>query len=100
KIALETNLDVFKPKALISKKGWLVIALSILALFFIPFKNSEKGFLNVSEIDFSFFDKIQIPNLFEFIQISNTVLFSVFFFGLMVIAQVFYLKNYFNKRYH
>ena len=39
KITLEKNLEVFKAKSLISKKGWMLIAASILALIFISVSN-------------------------------------------------------------
>ena len=100
KIVLETNSEVFKAKALITKKGWFVIATLLLAAVFIPFKTEEKSLLNLPDVDFSFFDKLQIPNLFESIAVSNTVLYAVFFFGLMIIAQVVFLKNHFDKKYH
>mgnify|MGYP000704683358 FL=1 len=100
KIVLETNSEVFKAKALITKKGWFVIATLLLAVVFIPFKTEEKSLLNLPDVDFSFFDKLQIPNLFESIAVSNTVLYAVFFFGLMIIAQVVFLKNHFDKKYH
>ena len=100
KIALEnTKESVFKTKALISKKSWFVIIASLLAIVLLTNQYSEKSIFNIFETDFSFIDKIQIPNFFETISISNTVLISVFLFGLMFIAQVVYLKNHFNKRF-
>lgn len=91
---------VFKAKPLISKKVWILVLGVLVSLFFIPFKVSDKSLLqNLPEVDFSFLDKIQIPNLFETISVSNTVLYAVFFFGLMIIAQVVFLKNHFNKKF-
>lgn len=101
KIALESvNVEVFKAKALISKKGWFIISSLIIGLVFIPFKASEKSLFNLPEVDLSFFDKLQIPNLFESISVSNTVLYAIFFFGLMIIAQVVFLKKHFEKRFN
>ncbi|WP_298778397.1 hypothetical protein [uncultured Polaribacter sp.] len=97
-ILAESKSTVFKPTVLISKKVWFLIFGLIVAVIFIPFNSSEKSFINLPKVDFSFFDKIQIPNFLESIAISNTVLYSVFFFGLMIIAQVVFLKNHFNKR--
>ncbi|QNM87013.1 hypothetical protein H9W90_07840 [Polaribacter pectinis] len=99
-IAEEKTADVFKTTALISKKVWFLILGLLAAAIFIPFKESKGTSLNMPEIHFSFLEKIQISNLFESISVSNTVLYSVFFFGLMVIAQVVFLKNHFDKRYH
>tara|TARA_B110000503_G_C7109962_1_gene397629 strand:+ start:315 stop:725 length:411 start_codon:yes stop_codon:yes gene_type:complete len=98
-IAKESTAKVFKSTVLISKKVWFVISVFVLAAVFIPFKTSYKGLINLPKVDLSFFDKIQIPNLFESFSVSNTVLYSVFFFGLMIMAQVVFLKNYFNKRF-
>ncbi|MFT6065905.1 MAG: hypothetical protein ACJAQX_001781 [Polaribacter sp.] len=95
KIVVEHQKSVFRMKTLISKKGWFVIFVLVLALILIPFESSEKSFIDFSELDFSFFSKIQIPNL----SISNTVLYAICFFGLSFAAQVIFLKNYFNKRF-
>lgn len=99
KIDLESRSEVFKTKALITKKGWFVISLLVSAVIFIPFNKSEKSVLNLPELDFSFFNKIQIPSLFESFSVSNTVLYAVVFFGLMFFAQVVFLKNHFNKKF-
>jgi len=98
-IAKESTAKVFKRTVLISKKVWFVISVFVLAAVFIPFKASYKGLVNLPKVNFSFFDKIQITNLFESFSVSNTVLYSVFFFGLMIMAQVVFLKNHFNKRF-
>jgi hypothetical protein len=99
KIVREHQKSVFKSEALISKKVWfLLFALSI-ALLFIPFKKSEERLLNLPRIDFSFLDRMQMPNLFENFSVSNTVTYAICFFGLMFMAQVVFLKNYFNKRF-
>jgi hypothetical protein len=101
KIALESvNSEVFKAKALISKKGWFIISLLMIAVIFIPFKTSRKSLFNLPRVDLSFFDKLQISNVFESISVSNTVLYAIFFFGLMIIAQVIFLKKHFEKRFN
>ena len=96
-ILTQQNTTVFKATPLISKKGWFVIFTSIIVLFFIPFKASEKSIFNT--YNFSFFDNIQIPNLLESLNVSNTFVYSFLFFGLMMVIQVVYLKNHFNKRF-
>ena len=98
-IAKESTAKVFKRTVLISKKVWFVISVFVLAAVFIPFKASYKGLVNLPKVNFSFFDKIQITNLFESFSVSNTVLYSVFFFGVMFTAQVVFLKSHFNKRF-
>ncbi|MEO9570462.1 MAG: hypothetical protein ABJH82_03505 [Polaribacter sp.] len=89
---------VFKPKALITKKGWFLIIGLLLTAIFVPFKQMKETTIQFPKLDFSFLDKIIIPNLFESFSISNTVLYAVFFFGLMIMAQVVFLKGYFEKR--
>lgn len=98
-IVLENSKSVTVSKALISKKAWFVILSIVLAVVLIPFKSQEKSLFTMPELDFSFFNKIQIPNVLESFSISNTVLYAIFLFGLMLIAQVLFLKNHLNKRF-
>jgi hypothetical protein len=98
KIVVEHQKSAFVSKELISKKGWFVIFLSVLAVVLIPFKSSEKSLINILKLDFYFFDKIQIPNFLDNLKVSNTVFYAIFFFGLMFFAQVVFLKNHFDKR--
>ena len=97
-ILKENASNVFKTKALITKKGWFLIVSLLLVAIFVPFKQLKQTSIKLPEIDFSFMSKIQIPNLFEYLTVSNTVLYSVFFFGIMIFAQVVFLKGYFEKR--
>ncbi|MDD7914618.1 hypothetical protein [Polaribacter ponticola] len=98
-IVLENSKSVLNSKALISKKAWFVILSIVLAVVLIPFKSQEKPLFTMPELDFSFIEKIQIPNVLESFAVSNTVLYAIFLFGLMLIAQVFFLKNHLNKRF-
>jgi|TARA_B110000046_G_C13026009_1_gene414134 hypothetical protein len=99
KIVLENSKSVINTKALISKKVWVVIFASVLAVVLIPFKASEKSLITMPKLDFSFLEKIQIPNLLENVSVSNTVMYAILFFGLMFMVQVIFLKNHFNKRF-
>ncbi|MCL7754661.1 hypothetical protein [Polaribacter sp. Z022] len=90
--------NVFKPKALITKKGWLLIIGLLLVAIFVPFKQMKEYSFSIPEFDFSFLNKFQMPNFFESLSVSNIVLYAVFFFGLMIIAQLVFLKGYFDKR--
>jgi hypothetical protein len=99
KIVLENSKSVINTKALISKKVWVVIFASVLAVVLIPFKASEKSLIRMPKLDFSFLEKIQIPNLLENVSVSNTVMYAILFFGLMFMVQVIFLKNHFNKRF-
>ena len=70
-IVLENSKSVTVSKALISKKTWFVILSIVLAVVLIPFKSQEKSLFTMPELDFSFFNKIQIPNVLENFSISN-----------------------------
>lgn len=94
----ESRSSVFTPKALISKKGWFLIIGLLLVAIFVPFKQMKETSIKFPELDFSFLDAVEIPNLFDLISVSNTVLYALFLFGLMVMAQVVFLKGYFEKR--
>lgn len=99
KIFLENVKEItFQSKPLFSKKVWFVIFFTVIALVLIPFKSSEKSWLNFPELNFSFFNKIQLSNFLEINTISNTLLYTILFFGVMFIAQLLFLNNYFNKK--
>lgn len=99
KIISEKKSEVFKVKALITKKGWFVISLLVAAIILIPFYTVEKNIFNIPKMDFSFFNKFQFSSMFESFSVSITVFYAIFFFGLMFVAQVIFLKNYFNKKF-
>ena len=94
KITLEKNLEVFKAKSLISKKGWMLIAASILALIFISFFTTTESAFNLPKIEFNFLDKLQFTNLFDTLSVSNITLYAVLFFGLLFFAQIVFLKKH------
>ena len=94
----ESKESVFTTKALISKKGWFLILGILITVLFIPIKGSEKSLIPMSKINFSFLDKFQMPNIFDSFSVSNTTQYAVFFCALMLIAQVIFLKGYFEKR--
>ncbi|MFD2566185.1 hypothetical protein [Pseudotenacibaculum haliotis] len=82
---------------LISKKIWIGIAALIAAIFFIPFQEQEGSLMDKVPLDLSFLDSIKMPTL-EGFTISSVALYAIFFFTLMIFAQIFYIKGYFNKR--
>lgn len=99
-IVAEKQKSLKTTESLISTKMWFFILTLVLAAIFIPFKSSEKSFIQFPKLDFSFLNSIQIPTIFDANAISNTVLYAILCFGFMILIQVFYLKNYFNKRLH
>ena len=99
KIVLESTTEVtFQSKPLFSKKVWFAIVFTVIALVLSPFKSSEKSWFNFPELNFSFFSKIQLSNFLEINTISNTVMYTILFFGVMFIAQLLFLNNHFNKK--
>jgi hypothetical protein len=92
-----SKIDANKP--LISKSIWILLALAVVAVLFIPFKNNEESMFNFPDLNFSFLEKIQFSGFLETFTVSNTVLYAVLFFGIMLFAQVLFLKKYFNKNF-
>ena len=87
---------VYKP--LISKKGWFLVAASIIAIILIPFNTSEEGILSLPEMNFSFIEKMSFSGLFESMSVSTATLYAAILFSILVFVQIFYLKGYFEKR--
>lgn len=100
KIILENSKEVvFQPKPLLSKKVWFAISVVVIVLILVPFQSSEKSFLTFSKLNISFFNKVQLADFLEVNTLSNTLFYAIFFFGLMVIAQIIFLKRHFDKSY-
>lgn len=90
---------IFNQKSLISKKGWFGVFCVVLMVLFSSNKTSENDILNLPKIDFSFLEENQISQLFHSISVSSTTMYAFFFFGLMILFQVVFLKNHFDKRF-
>ena len=89
---------VYKP--LISKKAWLVVALAIIAVLFIPFGAQEEGLFTLPKFSFSILEKFNLSGVFENLSISNTTFIIAVMFGLFLSIQFVYLKGFFEKRLH
>lgn len=97
--AIETKESkVWKP--LISTKTWLLIVASIIGSMFLLLKTTPietPKFL--SKIDTSkLISTFSIDYSLSFTT-SNTVIYGVLFFAIMMTIQIVYLKNYHNKRF-
>lgn len=99
-VAEQQQKSIYKTTTLISKKVWFLLISLFVAVPFIPLKIAEKSLLQIPKVDFSFFDKIQIPSIFSSISISNITLFAILLFAFMVMVQVVFLKKHFDKRIH
>lgn len=85
-------------KPLISWKTWVLVAAAMIALVFMPNQKSEAGILSKISVDFSFQSLLEKWPVWEGLTFSNTTLYAVLLFALMIGFQVFYLKGYFNRR--
>jgi hypothetical protein len=97
---LETVRKTIVYKPLISKKGWFVVVLGIIAVFFIPFNSSKEQAFTLPKLNFSFLEKLSFSGVFENLSVSNTTFIIALIFGLLMSIQIVYLKEYFEKRLH
>jgi len=97
-----SNLEMAKStvtyKPLISKKGWFLLATSIVAILLASVKGIESKWLTFPELNFSFLEKINVSGLFDGFSVSNTVLYTACLFGVLISIQLVYLKGYFEKQ--
>ena len=98
KINEASKVNVVKTKSLISKKGWFGIAVLVVATLCITFLQVGESSLQSFKLSFSFLDKLQTPDLLKNVSFSNTTIYAFLFFGIMMVVQFTYLKNYFDKR--
>jgi len=101
-ISAEETSKVTMYVPLISKKAWTgiasLVAILSLVLVFVPFQKEEESLLNKIPLDFSFLTKISFSGVIEALSVSNTTLYTMVLFSILVFAQIFYLKGYFTKR--
>lgn len=90
------KIIVYKP--LISKKGWFLVAASIIAIVLLPFRNTEESLFSLPEVNFSFFEKISFSGVFENVNVSTTTTYLLVFFSILFFIQIIYLKGVFEKR--
>ncbi len=93
----EKTAEIYKPETLISKKVWLLLScITILSVFYVA---RGKALLNISlpKLTFDSIPRLQIPNLFDGIVVTNTMLYACFFLTLLVFVQIYFLKSQFEK---
>jgi len=89
----KSGVTVYKP--LISKTAWVVLFLVATVLIVFSVYTNESYSLGLLEkVDLS-----KVPNLFSGIKISQTTMYSLLMFAIMLFIQVPLLKHYFNKRF-
>lgn len=96
----QENSLIYKATPLISKKVWFILLGALVALIFIPFKKSEKKPAILDKVDLSFFEKLEMPTLFDGanLSVSTTTTYAFVFLAIMVTIQVYMLKNHFDKK--
>lgn len=92
------NSAIYKATPLISTKIWIALVGVLAASILFVSRGTSLSWVKMPNLNFDFFSKIQIPNLFEGIAVSNTMLYSFFFLALMVFIQVYLLKNHYTKK--
>ncbi|NQV77723.1 MAG: hypothetical protein HQ490_05140 [Lutibacter sp.] len=107
-VKLENQLSLSKVyKPLISKSAWLLIITVFVALSIFTLTGNSGNYDLFSKVDVSFLNKIPSINIFENISsinifknihFSSTFTFSFLFFSILVMLQLFVIKNYFNKQ--
>ncbi|KAB1159875.1 hypothetical protein F7018_06065 [Tenacibaculum aiptasiae] len=96
-LAKEENVALYKATPLISKKAWgILLSILTISIFYVS-KGASLSWVKMPKIKFDYFTKFQNFNFLEGITISNTVLYTCFFFTLMIFVQIYYLKNHFTR---
>ncbi|MFV0571451.1 MAG: hypothetical protein ACK5M1_03340 [Xanthomarina gelatinilytica] len=93
----KSTTTVYKP--LISKTGWIVLALCVLTVMIYMLLSGDsqnRGWFH--SVDFSMLSSIKMPILVSGLNVSHTTLYALLFLGIMVCVQIPILKNYFDKR--
>ncbi len=99
KIEASTSVrDVFVFKPLISKKRALFIGMAILVLLMSVFNTERKAYFMLPEFDISFMEKFSFQPMFGGMSISSNTLSLVLLATVLLWAQLFYLKRYFEKQ--
>jgi len=107
-VKLESKLSLTKVyQPLISKSAWLLIITVFFGLSIFMFAGNSENSYVFSKIGVSFFDKItsikvleniSSINIFKNIHFSTTFTYSFIFFSILVMLQLYFIKNYFNKQ--
>ena len=94
-LAKEEKLALAKNEPLISTKVWLLVASFVGVCFYFVFKDNKSIGVSFPEVDLSFLNKIEMPNLLGNLSVSNSMIYIFGFFTVMIFVQIFFLKNHF-----
>lgn len=90
---IKSKVTVYKP--LISKPVWGILVLLTIGIILFSTLSKDTTSLGL----FDKFNLIKIPNLFSGFKISQTTMYSLLMFAVMLFIQIPLLKHYFNKRF-
>lgn len=92
-VTSKSTVTVYKP--LISKTVWgILVLLTVGVVVFSVFSKDTTTFGWFDKLDLS-----RVFNLFSGVKISQTAMYSVMMFAVMLCIQIPLLKHYFNKRF-
>jgi hypothetical protein len=98
-IKTENSITSIKAQhPLISKRGWVIVSLLIVGVFILVLTGNFENPEFVSKIQGTISSKLNAFNLFEGIRISKLFTFSFVFFSALVVLQIVFIKNYFNRQ--
>ena len=84
---------------LISKRVWSIILIGFIAIFGFSFFESPSGNVSwLNGLNLDRFSGFELSSLTPHINASQTVIYAVLLFGVMLCIQIPILKRYFDKR--
>ncbi len=93
KVTSRSTVTVYKP--LISKTTWgILVLLTAGMIIYSTFSKDTTSLGLIDKLDLS-----KIPNVFSGFKISQTAMYSLLMFTVMLFIQIPILKHYFNKRF-
>lgn len=98
-ISLENSksiVTIYKP--LISKQGWILIAVSLIVLIIFIVTNTTESSIILPSLDVSFLHKMKEINIFTSIKVPSIFIFSSVLFSILVLFQLNVIKKFFDKQ--
>lgn len=97
-VILTEETKKVKESPLISKKMWFVTFGFSAVCLLLLFKDKSTSVVKLPNIDFSFLTSFKMPNIFVNLSMSSTVMYAIVTFTVLILIQLVYLKNYFDKQ--
>lgn len=95
----KNRVTVYKP--LISNKTWIVIAGILFAIIlWVIFNGNHQEFELFSKLNLHGFAIGSRANAFFDFKLSDTFMYAIIFFGIMLSLQMSFLKRYYDQQFH